>query len=82
VPKVSAALPETINTTDKIARRLALLVIKGIEDKQEQSVILSSAGFSALEVAEMLRVGKNYVNVALHRSKPRSKKRATKKRRL
>ena len=74
--------PENGNDLNKIARLLALLVIKGIEDKQEHAVLLSKAGFSASDIADLLHVGKNYVNVALHRHAVRARKSSAKKRRV
>jgi DNA-directed RNA polymerase specialized sigma24 family protein len=69
---------ESIGADDKVARLLALLVIKDVEDKQEQALLLNSAGFTAGEIAQILRVGDNYVHVALHRTRP--KRNAVKKR--
>ena len=71
----------TISTDEKFLRLLAMLVVGGIDDKQEQALVLSGVGFEAPEIANMLRVGKNYVNVAIHRRKRRKKKSKRKSRR-
>lgn len=69
----------SISADEKFLRLLAILVVKGIEDKQEQALILSGIGFEAPEIASMLRVGKNYVNVAIHRRKERKQRSARKR---
>ena len=56
---------------DRITRLLALLVVKG-ESQGEKVRLLSGAGFANTEIAEMLGLTANAVNVALHRA--RSKK--------
>lgn len=55
----------------KLTKLLALLVVKG-ESQPEKVKLLSGAGFSNTEIASLLGVTSNSVNVALHRL--RSKK--------
>jgi hypothetical protein len=59
---------------DKIARCLALIATNGM-DTDAAALKLDAAGFSAIEIASLLEVGNNYVNVARHRKKTGSKKR-------
>lgn len=54
------------NELGKIARLLGLLVVKG-ESQPEKIRLLASASFTNSEIAEMLGVTANAVNVALHR---------------
>lgn len=51
---------------EKLTRLLALLVIKG-ESQPEKIKMLAGAGFTNIEIAELLGVSGNAVNVALHR---------------
>lgn len=51
---------------EKLTRLLALLVIKG-ESQSEKIKMLAGAGFTNVEVAELLGLTSNAVNVALHR---------------
>ena len=52
---------------DKIAGLLALMYVKDVDDKDAAALKLDSIGFTAREIAAMLDVGTNYVNVARHR---------------
>ncbi len=54
-------------TLDKIAGVLALLYVKDVEDKDSAALKLDAIGFTAREIAALLDVGTNYVNVARHR---------------
>jgi DNA-directed RNA polymerase specialized sigma24 family protein len=56
----------TETQVEKIIRLLALLAIKG-ESQAEKIKILSGAGFSNTEIAALLGLTANAVNVALHR---------------
>lgn len=51
---------------EKLTRLLALLVIKG-ESQPEKIKMLAGAVFTNIEIAELLGVTGNAVNVALHR---------------
>ena len=73
-PKKSSAEGEAGSSTpqlDRLTRLLALLVVKG-ESQAEKIHLLSGAGFANTEIAELLGLTANAVNVALHRL--RSKK--------
>jgi DNA-directed RNA polymerase specialized sigma24 family protein len=56
---------------DRLIRLLALIVVKG-ESQAEKIHLLSGAGFANTEIAELLGLTANLVNVTLHRL--RSKK--------
>lgn len=56
---------------ERLTRLLALLVVKG-ESQAEKIQLLSGAGFANTEIADLLGLTPNAVNVALHRL--RSKK--------
>lgn len=56
---------------ERLTRLVALLVVKG-ESQAEKMRVLAGAGFANTEIAELLGLTSNAVNVALHRS--RSKK--------
>jgi DNA-binding CsgD family transcriptional regulator len=60
------AAPDTATQLEKITRLLALLAVKG-ESQSEKLKVLSGAGFSNVEIAELLGLTPNSVNVALHR---------------
>jgi DNA-directed RNA polymerase specialized sigma24 family protein len=51
---------------DKIARLLALLAVKG-EPQPDKIKALSAAGFRSTEIASLLGLTRNAVDIALHR---------------
>jgi DNA-binding CsgD family transcriptional regulator len=51
---------------ERLTRLLALLVVKG-ESQAEKIQLLSGAGFANTEIAELLGLTANAVNVARHR---------------
>lgn len=51
-----------------LTRLFALLVVKG-ETQPDKIKLLSGAGFSNTEIAELLGISANSVNVALHRQR-------------
>ncbi|MBV9565881.1 MAG: hypothetical protein JOY90_36335 [Bradyrhizobium sp.] len=53
-------------TLDKIAGLLALIATKEM-DKDSAALKLDACGFTAREIADLLDVGPNYINVARHR---------------
>jgi hypothetical protein len=58
-----------VSAENKIARILALLLIKDVEQKPQQVALLRSAGFEIPEIASLLAISENNVSVALHRQK-------------
>ena len=69
----SASLPvdraeENSKQLERLTRLLALLVVKG-ESQAEKMRVLAGAGFANTEIAELLGLTPNAVNVALHRSR-------------
>src|SRR5262245_39666266 len=68
---------ERLSAEDKIARALGVLVVRGIEERQDQVRLLRSIGFDNSEVAALLGITKNSAAVAAHRG---SRKRSRKKR--
>lgn len=67
-----------VTAMDRIARLLALLVIKDIDDKAEQALMLDGAGFGDAEITKMLGVNSSYIRTVRHRRK-RSPKRSSRK---
>jgi DNA-directed RNA polymerase specialized sigma24 family protein len=58
--------PTVVSAEEKIARLLALLLIKDLEQKNEQVALLRNVGFEVSEVALLLGMTENHVNVAAH----------------
>jgi len=67
--KTEAGVP----AIDKIAGALALIAVKEM-DTDKAALKLDAIGFGADEIAALLDVGPNYVNVARHRKKPAGKR--------
>lgn len=65
---------EHVSSNEKIARLLALLVTKDLDQKTDQVVLLRRIGFSIGEVAAILGMTANHVNVATHMAKRRTQK--------
>ena len=57
---------EPVSSEEKIARLLGLIAIKDLEQKTEQVTLLRAVGFEVSEVASMLGMSENHVNVAAH----------------
>jgi DNA-directed RNA polymerase specialized sigma24 family protein len=57
---------EPVSSEEKIARLLGLLLVKDMENKTEQAALLRSVGFEVSDVAAMLGMTENHVNVAAH----------------
>ncbi|WP_316178365.1 hypothetical protein [Bradyrhizobium sp. SZCCHNS30591] len=62
-----AASEQGMPVLEKIAGLLALHYVKDIEDKDQAALKLDAIGFTSREIAALLDVGTNYVNVARHR---------------
>jgi hypothetical protein len=59
-----------VSVQDKIAGCIALMAVRGM-DTDDAALKLDAIGFSSREIADLLDVGTNYVNVARHRKKKR-----------
>jgi hypothetical protein len=70
---------ESVSAEEKLARLLGILVVKDIEQKTEQVTLLRSIGFEVAEVAAMLRMTENHVNVAAHHGRKNPGKKKAKK---
>jgi hypothetical protein len=57
---------ESVPADEKIARLLGLLLVKDMEQKTDQVALLRSIGFEVAEVAAMLGMTENHVNVAAY----------------
>jgi hypothetical protein len=66
---------EGVSAADKIAGVLALIATKGM-DTDSAALKLDAIGFTSREIADLLDVGLNYVNVARHR-KNKGKRKAS-----
>ena len=62
-----------ISAEEKIARLLAMLLIKDIKNRTDQVPLLRSAGFEVAEVADMLGMTENHVKVADHHGRKNRK---------
>ena len=67
-----------ITPADKIAGALALIAVKGME-AEDSALKLDAIGFTAREIAGLLDVGINYVNVARFKKKAAGKRTLKKK---
>lgn len=63
----------SVSAEEKIARLLALLLVKDIKKKTDQVPLLRSAGFDVSEVADMLGMTENHVMVADHHGRKKRK---------
>jgi DNA-directed RNA polymerase specialized sigma24 family protein len=68
---------EERSAADKIAGLLAIIATKGM-DSDAAALRLHAVGFSSREIADLLDVHPNYVNVARHRRKSGTKKKPRK----
>jgi len=73
-----AKVMEPVSAEEKIARGLGLLAIRGIEQRTDQVTLLRAIGFEISEVAAMLRITENHVNVAAHHGRKKTNKRGRK----
>lgn len=62
-----------IGTTEKIARVLALILVKGMET-EVAALKLDAAGFGSAEIAKLLDVNSNYLAATKFRKKNAVKK--------
>lgn len=69
----SLALVEPISAHDKIARLLGILAVKDKTESADQVVILQGAGFETAEIASMLGITENNINVIRHRLRNKRK---------
>jgi len=72
------ATENSLPVADKIARLLALMVVRDMETKQA-ALKLDSVGFSAHDISLLLGVNSNYVHKAKHEEKGGAKKKRAKK---
>jgi len=57
---------ESVPAEEKIARLLGMLLVKDMEQRTEQVMLLRAVGFEVSDVAAMLGMTENHVNVAAH----------------
>jgi len=69
----AAEAPAGKTAADKIAGVLALIAIKDM-DKDDAALKLDAIGFSSKEIADLLDVSGNYINVARFRKNKPAKK--------
>jgi hypothetical protein len=62
-----------VSADEKIARLLAMLLVKDIKKKTDQVPLLRSAGFDVSEVADLLGMTENHVKVADHLGRKKRK---------
>lgn len=62
-----------VSAEEKIARVLGMLLVKDIEKKADRVPMLRNIGFEFAEIAEILEMTLNHVQVADHRSRKKRK---------
>ncbi len=67
MPKRKAV--EVPDAQERIARALAILAVKGIDDKEEAARRLLGVGYDSPTIGGLLDVGANFANVAKGRKK-------------
>jgi hypothetical protein len=80
----SAEGPDQVPADEKIARLIAMMVVRDVEQPADKIQILKAAGFGVSQMAPILAMTENAINVALHRARKKDgraskKKSATKK---
>jgi DNA-directed RNA polymerase specialized sigma24 family protein len=68
---------EPVSAEEKIARSLGLLLVRDMEQKTDQVALLRAIGFEVHEVAAMLGITENHVNVAAHKGRQKIGKKRT-----
>jgi len=63
-----------VSAQEKIARLLALLLVKDVKNNTEKVPLLRRVGFSVAEVADLLDISTNQVSVADHLGRKNKKK--------
>jgi len=61
-----------IAATDKVARLLALLLVRDIEQKGDRVQMLQAAGFQISEIAVLLGLSENTVSVTAYQNRKKS----------
>lgn len=69
---IGSARPR-VSAEEKIARVLGMLLVKDIEKKADRVPLLRNIGFEVAEIAEILEMTHNHVQVADHRSRKKRK---------
>lgn len=70
---------QLVSADEKIARLLGILATSNIQPRTKQVTLLRSVGFEVSEVAAMLGITENHVNVAAHHGRKRTTKKAGKR---
>lgn len=65
---------EPVSAQDKIARMLGILAVKDKTEPADQVVLLQGAGFEKAEIASMLGISENNVNVINYRLRNKKKR--------
>ena len=60
---------DLLNEQKKTNKLLAILVLRGIDSKTEQILLLSDAGFKPSEIADIVGTTPNTVSVTITKSK-------------
>jgi len=67
----------SIKHLERLTRLVALLVVKG-ESQNEKISVLANSGFSNIELAGLLGLSPNTVNLSLHRTRAKKKRKSKK----
>lgn len=71
----SLATMEPVSAQEKIARLLGIIAVKDKTDPPDQVVLLQAAGFETAEIALMLGITENNINVINYRLRNKKKRR-------
>ena len=71
---VKAVAAEPLSAHDKIARLLGLLAVKDKTDSADKVILLQGAGFVTAEIASMLGITENNVDVINFRRRNKKKR--------
>lgn len=69
-----AELPENVQALERIARLLAVLATRNLSQK-DQVAVLRAAGFTPLEIADIIGTTSHQVSVIMHQLKQAKSKR-------
>ena len=70
---------DSVSSNEKIARLLAVIATKDIQQAPERVTLLRAIGFTVPEVASILGMSENHVSVATHLGRNKAKRKESQK---